>query len=387
LANVGEEATQEYFADGVTEDLITGLSRVRWLRVISRSSSFSYKRKDVEPKQVSHDLGVRYVVGGSVRRSGHRVRIGVELVDAANGIQLWSATYNRELADIFDVQDQIVQTILGAVEPEVTAAEWARAQQAPVNRLDAWDQYRRGTWHLYRFDRDNIFTARDYCLAAMARDPNFAEPCAAFAYTCHLTLIFDYAADRERTLREGLDAARNAVQLDDRDSFAHAILGRLHMMARDYDLAIAETQTAIERNPYSPQAYFGLGFALVVAGRSKEALLPLLKAVELSPRDPNLASYGTVLATAHLMLGESAEAVEWARTATRQPSSHFIAFMHLAAALNDLGDRRGAIKARDRLLALKPDFTSSYVARCWPFKRQVDAHRLVKCLRKLRLPD
>jgi len=183
----------------------------------------------------------------------------------------------------------------------LTAAEWARAQQAPVNRLDAWDQYRRGTWHLYRFDRDNIFTARDYCLAAMARDPNFAEPCAAFAYTCHLTLIFDYAADRERTLREGLDAARNAVQLDDRDSFAHAILGRLHMMARDYDLAIAETQTAIERNPYSPQAYFGLGFALVVAGRSKEALLPLLKAVELSPRDPNLASYGTVLATAHLI--------------------------------------------------------------------------------------
>ena len=355
--------------------------------MISRSSSFGYKGRNVEPKQVSHDLGVRYVVGGSVRRSGNRVRIGVELVDAANAIQLWSANYIRELEDIFDVQDQIVQTIVGAVEPEVTAAEWARARHAPVNRLDAWDQYRRGTWHLYRFDRDDIFVAQECCQAAMARDPNFAEPCAAFAYACHLMLIFDYVTDRERTLREGLDAARGAVQLDDRDSFGHAILGRLYMMARDYDLAIAETQMAIERNPYSPQAHFGLGFALVVAGRSEDALAPLLKAVKLSPRDPNLASYGTVLATAHLMLGQPAQAAEWARTATLQSSSHFIAVMHLAVALNDLGDKVRAQKAKERLLVLKPDFTSSYVTRCWPFRRQADANRLVKSLRKLRLPD
>jgi TolB-like protein len=385
MANVGEESTHDYFADGVTEDLIAGLSRVRWLRVISRSSSFSYKGKKVEPKQVSRDLGVRYVVGGSVRRSGSRVRIGVELIDASNAIQLWSATYNRVLEDIFDVQDQIVQTIVGAVEPEVTAAEWERARQRPVNRLDAWDQYRRGTWHLYRFNRDDLVTARDYCLAAVARDQNFAEPCAAFAYACHLMLIFDYAADREHTLREGLDAARRAVQLDNRDSFAHAILGRLYMTAREFDLAIAETHTAIERNPYAPQAHFGLGFALVIAGRAEEALPPLLKAVALSPRDPNLASYGSVLATAHLMLGQPAQAAEWARTATRQPSSHFIAFMHLAAALSEIGDDLDALKAKQQLLALKPDFTSAYVTRCWPFKRQADANKLVKSLSKLQL--
>jgi tetratricopeptide (TPR) repeat protein len=150
---------------------------------------------------------------------------------------------------------------------------------------------------------------------------------------------------------------------------------------------ITETRTAIERNPHSPQAHFGLGFAFVVAGRSEEALAPLLKAVELSPRDPNLASYGTVLATAHLMLGQPAQAVEWSRTATRQPSTHFIAFMHLAAALSDIGDMGGALKAKDRLLALKPDFTASYVTRCWPFKRQADANRLVKSLRKLDLQN
>jgi TolB-like protein len=385
MANLSEDTAQEYFADGVTEDLIAGLSRVRWLRVISRSSSFSYKGKNVEPKQVSYDLGVRYIVGGSVRRSGNRVRIGVELVDASNSIQLWSANYNRDLEDIFDVQDQIVQTIIGAVEPEVTAAEWERARQKPLNRLDAWDQYRRGTWHLYRFDRDNILAARRYCLAAMARDPEFAEPCSGFGYACHLMLIFDYVANRDDTLREGLEAARRAVQLDDRDSFGHAILGRLYMMTREFDLAIAETRTAIERNPYSPQAHFGLGFAFVVAGRAEEALVPLLKAVELSPRDPNLASYGTVLATAHLLLGQPAQAAEWARTATRQPSSHFIAFMHLAVALSDLGDEAGALKAKDRLLALKPDFSSAYVARCWPFKRQADVGRLVNSLQKLDL--
>jgi TolB-like protein/cytochrome c-type biogenesis protein CcmH/NrfG len=387
MANVSDDTAQEYFADGVTEDLIAGLSRVRWLRVISRSSSFSYKGKNVEPKQVSRDLGVRYIVAGSVRRSGHRVRIGVELVDASNAIQLWSANYDRELEDIFDVQDQIVQTIVGAVEPEVTVAEWERARQRPLDRLDAWDHYRRGTWHLYRFDRDDIVAARRYCLAATERDPNFAEPYSAFAYACHLMLIFDYAANRDDTLREGLEAARRAVQLDDRDSFGHAILGRLYMSACEYELAITETRTAIERNPHSPQAHFGLGFALVVAGRSREALVPLLKAVELSPRDPNLASYGTVLATAHVMLGQPAQALEWARTATRQPSSHFIAFMHLAVALSDLGDKAAALKAKDRVLDLKPDFTPSYVTRCWPFKRQADTNRLVKSLRKLDLQD
>jgi tetratricopeptide (TPR) repeat protein len=157
------------------------------------------------------------------------------------------------------------------------------------------------------------------------------------------------------------------------------------MTARDHDLAVEETKTAIERNPHSPQAHYGLGFALVLAGEPKEAIAPLLKAVELSPRDPNLASYGTVLATAYLLLRQPAKAAKWARIATRQPSSHFIAYMHLVISLAELDDLDGAQKARKKLLALKPDFGHDYIQRCWPFKRRIDGALLTKILQKMDL--
>jgi Flp pilus assembly protein TadD len=204
-------------------------------------------------------------------------------------------------------------------------------------------------------------------------------------YACHLSLIFDYVSDRSETLREGLETAKRAVELDGRDSFAHAILGRLYMMAREHELAIEKTHEAIELNPYSPQAHYGLGFALVVAGQAKQAIGPLLKAVELSPRDPNLASYGAVLATAYLLLNEPAKSVEWAQIATRQLSSHFIAHMLLVIALTKNGDMQGAERARKNLLELNPDFRRDYIRRCWPFKRHSDELLLTEELRKLNL--
>jgi TolB-like protein len=382
FTNLSEDAAQEYFADGVAEDLIAGLSRVRWLRVIARSSSFTYRGKPIDPKQVARDLGVWYVVDGSVRRAGEWIRISIELVDAPACIQIWSAHYSRELKDIFAVQDEITQKILGAIEPELAAAEWERTRGVSAENLDAWDHYRRGTWHLYRFGREDIAAAQRHSRAAIASDPDFPQPHAALAYASHLSLIFDYAEDRSKTLDEGLAAARRATQLDDRDAFGHAMLGRLHMMAGDYELAIAETRAAIERNPFSAQAYFGLGFALVVAGEAEQAIEPLSRAVDLSPRDPNLASYGTVLSTAYILLQQPAKAAEWARVATRQPSSHFIAHMHLVAALALLEDATGTRRAKQALLQLKPDFSAEYVTKVWPFRRSADAAQIIEGLQK-----
>jgi TolB-like protein/Tfp pilus assembly protein PilF len=382
FTNLSGDVTQEYFADGIAADLIAGLSRVRWLRVIARSSSFSYKGKPTDPRQVGHDLGVRYIVDGSVRRASDRVRISIELVDALSATQLWSVHYDRTIADIFAVQDDIARAILGAIEPELASAEWERARRKPADNLTAWEHYRRGTWHLYRFAAEEIDLAKQHCRLAIAADSEFAQAYVALAYACHLSLIFDYVADRAATLSEGLHVAQCAVQLDDRDSFAHAILGRLHMMARDFDRAIAETRTAIELNPYGAQAYFGLGFALVVAGHPEQALEPLRKAIELSPRDPNLSSFATVLATAYVLLDRSADAVEWARFATRQPLSHVNAYMLLTIALVETGDAEGTRMASERVLQLKPDFRCDFVARCWPFKNRRDEARLVQALAK-----
>src|SRR5262249_34385477 len=218
------------------------------------------------------------------------------------------------------------------------------------------------------FAAEEIDAAKRHCRLAIVADPEFAQAHVALAYACHLSLIFDYASDRAAALSEGLRVAQCAVQLDDRDSFAHAILGRLHMMARDFDRAIAEARTAIELNPYAAQAYFGLGFALVVAGHPERALEPLQKTIDLSPRDPNLASFATVLATAHVLLDHSADAVEWARFAVRQPLSHVNAYMLLAIALAEIGDAEATSAARERVLQLKPDFGPDFVTRCWPFK-------------------
>ncbi len=385
FTNLSGDVAQEYFADGIAADLIAGLSRVRWLRVVARSSSFSYKGKPADPKHVAHELGVRYIVDGSVRHGGDRVRISIELVDASAATQLWAMHFDRTVTDIFAVQDDIARAILGAIEPELAGAEWERARGKVADNLTAWDHYQRGTWQLYRFAAEDIAAAQHHCRLAIVADPEFAQAHVALAYACHLSLIFDYAADRVGTLREGLQVAQRAVQLDSRDSFAHAILGRLHMMARDFDRAIAETRTAIELNPYAAQAYFGLGFAYAVSGQPQEALQPLQKAIDLSPRDPNLASFATVLATAHVLLDRPADALEYARFAVRQPLSHVNAYMLLAIAATEVGDAEATRMARERLLALKPDFRPDFVARCWPFKNRRDEARLVQALVKARL--
>jgi TolB-like protein len=383
FANLTSDAAQEHFVDGVVEDLITGLSKVRWLRVMSRSSSFRYKGRPSDPAQVARDLGVRYLVDGSVRKAGDRVRITVELVDARAGDQLWSVHYDRNIGDILAAQDDITQTILGSIEPELTSAEWAEALRKPADSLDARDHYRRATWHLYRYTAADIEAAKQHCQMAIEFDRDFAQSYIALAYACHLSLIFDQVRNRDATLEAGLRAAECAVQLDDRDAFALGMLGRGRMMARDFDGAIAQTRAAIDLNPYSAQAHYDLGFALVAAGDASAALGPLLKAVDLSPRHPNLASFGTVLSTAHILLCKPVEAAHWALVALRQPASHFNACMHLAVALSVIGDRAGARRAGDQLIRIKPDFRPELVSRCWPFRKAAHAAVFMEELRKL----
>ena len=284
--NMSRDQEQEYFSDGITEDIITALSRIRWLTVIARNSSFTYKGKAVDVKQVGREMGVRYVLEGSVRRTGNRVRITAQLIEAETGTHIWAERYDRDLGDIFAVQDEITETIATAIEPEIGAAEMERARRKPPGDLSAWDAYQRGLWHSYRYTAADNATAKDFLERAIAIDPDFGPSHAALAYNHFCDVIYGYSADRKVSIAAGLATAKTAVALDERDPFAHSNLGRLYTMMGEHALAEDALRRALALSPSFALAHFSMGLVLQQAGRSEEALPELELAMRLSPHDP-----------------------------------------------------------------------------------------------------
>jgi adenylate cyclase len=273
--NMSADAEQEYFSDGITEDLITALSRIRWLLVVARNSTFTYKGKAVDVKQVGRELGVRYVLEGSVRRAGTRVRITAQLIDAVTGGHVWAERYEREIADVFAVQDEITETITAAIEPELANAERERARRKPPQSLDAWDLYHRGLWHLSRFEAKDIAEAIALFERAVALDPT----CAAFYSELARAHFFAHALGTDDSgcgLEQAFAASRHAIGLDGKDAMAHCTLGRAYG-ARD----------AARRSVRQPAARFPawatLASTLAHGGRTDEARSALAKTMELRP--------------------------------------------------------------------------------------------------------
>lgn len=371
FANLTDDAAQSNFAQGLASDLVTELARFRWLTVVATGGSV----------RSGPAADARYLVNGSVRLVGGRRRVSVKLIDADAASHLWAERFDHSVRDNFSAQDEMVASITNAIEPALTTAEWHRARRKPAWETNAWDHYIQGAWHLFHYSRDEVASARRSFRDAIEADPGFSAPYVGLAYACRYTLIFDYAESPDETLREGLEAGRRAVHLDDQDFYAHSVLGRLHMIAGEHDSAISETSLAVDRNPHSAQAHFGLGLALTMAGDARRAIAPLMRAISLGPHDPNLSSYASLLSTCHILQNDYKTAIRWAHVAVRQPSSHFIAQMHLVAALGLSNDRKGIKKARAKLLTLKPDFSLDYVVRRWPFKREADIACVLRGLR------
>ena len=237
--NMSGDPEQEFFADGITEDLITALSKIRWFFVIARNSTFSYKGQAVEVTQAAKELGVRYVLEGSVRRAGNRVRITAQLVDATTGHHVWAERYDRNIEDIFALQDEMTLTIVGAVEPELSAAERERALAKPPENLDAWETYQRGLWNMWRFQKESNAEAPGLLRRAHELDPNFATAYAHEAYAHYLNVIMGWAEDQDATLARGLEAAETALSIDDKDAIAWFAQGRILMMQGDHDASVA----------------------------------------------------------------------------------------------------------------------------------------------------
>jgi TolB-like protein len=357
--NLSGDPEQEYFSDGITEDIINALSKNRSLVVIARNSSFAFKGAGSDVREVGLTLGAEYLVEGSVRRIDRRVRINARLVETESGAQLWAERYDRELEDLFTLQDEITTTIAARIEPEVGAAERARVERKAVPALHAWDFFRLGTKHFYRsMPADNLEAQRLF-RRAIELDPNLAEAYGYLSYAMVLSMIYFEAEPDEERLGEAVAMGRKGVELDERDGLIRFMYGRALLAHRDYSHALAELETAIELNPSLAVSYCGLGDSLAYEGRIGEAIPFFQKAIELSPYDPLRWAFYSYRALAHIFAREFELANEWAEKATRVPNAHYWAFAHRVSALGHL-QRKEVKAAAGELLQRKPDFSCEF---------------------------
>ncbi len=385
--NMSDDPEQEYFSDGITEDIITGLSTLRWLFVIARNSSFTYKGRAVDVKDVARDLGVRYVLEGSVRKAGERVRVTAQLIEATTGNHVWAQRYDRLLDDIFDLQDEITQTIVGAIEPELAVAERERVVRETPNNLDAWDRYQRGLWHHYRFTKEGNAEAQALFRQAIELDPSMSRAYAGLAHAGYWDVLFGFTDEPEETLEWADEAGRRALTLDDKDPMAHWALGRVRVLRGDLDRAIAELNTAIHLNPSYAHAYFGLSFAQTLAGMTDEALENNNMAIRLSPYDPSLWTFYAGRTITLIARCEFEDAVNWAQKSVRQAHAGGWAHALLAIALAHAGETAAARAAIEELKIMQPVFSEDFIRHRLLFRDPAHLDLFLDGLRKAGLPE
>ena len=356
--HTGADASQEYLADGITEDLITALSKYRSLVIAARNTAFAYKNQTYDVREIGAELDVQFVVEGSVRMSGKRVRITAEMVDAETGNQLWAERYDHELDDLFDLQDEITSTIAARVEPEVGAAERERVHSKPPRSLDAWDKYHLAFSKVYQYTKAANDEAGQLFAEAIVLDPNFGSAHMGLAYTLYLDVLYFDAPVENDLLDRALAEAQRAVALDDRDAMHHFILGRVHLIRKEYDLSIGDLKTAIALNPYMATAHCGLGDSLAFSGRFAEAVPHFEDAVRLGPRDTRRWAILTYGSFTLMELGRYEESIEWCQEAVRLPNSIFWCSAQLVAALARAGYPERAEAAAKELVRREPGFSS-----------------------------
>lgn len=356
FGNMSDDPENDYFSYGLTEDIIRLLARNRWLSVISRHSTVAFQGRTVDAREIGEQLGVRYVMVGSVRKSRDTVRITAELVRAADRKQLWSDKYDLQLEYIFDIQEEMARQIAATIEPELSKVEQQLAARKAPENLDAWDCYQRGLWNLWRFTTPGFDQAEEYFQRAIDADPNFARGHGALSYVNLQRAFFDEPKDRTARLESALRQGRHAVALDELDCFCHCALGRALCLNHQNDEALAALDVSLELNPSFAQAYFAQGFNMLWYGREIEAETLLDRATMLSPRDSHISGFHHVRSWAHFSLGEYDIAAEFARRATRQPNVTYQAFASLVASLGLLGERAQAETVAAELLQRKPNY-------------------------------
>ncbi len=361
FVNMSEEPEQDYFSEGISEDIITALSKLRWFMVIARNSTFSYKGKSVPMRQIAEELGVGYLVEGSVRKSGERVRITAQLNDVATGSQLWAERYDGNLADVFAVQDEITEAIVAAIEPQLYAAENFRAQRKAPESLDAWDLVMRALSHYWRVTREDNLAAQRLLEQAIAIDPNYAQALAVLAVSLTFGTHMGWE-DRATAVPPAERAALAAMRADGEDPWAHLALGSVYVYQGRIEDALAVFETALRLNPNFSLAQGYYGLVLSWMGRWREGAEAAQRALRLSPRDPFCAIYQGVAAYAAYVGRDYDEATRLSRESIRQRNDFTGGLRVLTAAAAMAGEIALAKATLQELRRVHPNISLAWVA-------------------------
>lgn len=378
FANMSNDPEQEYFSDGITEDLTSDLSKLSGLFVIARNSAFAHKGKAVKVQEVGQELGVRYVLEGSVRKMDEQVRITAQLVDAATGQHLWTERYDRPLTGIFVVQDEITQQIAVHLNVEMWEAERERVKRIPTENLNAYDAFLRGFEYFLRGATKETH-AQEMCERAIELDPQYAAAYQALGGNYFLEWAAQWSQDPQ-TLEQALALVQKAITLDESLSWAHATLGNIYLWKKQHEQALAEGERAVALDPNSEAGYVALGDILNFSGRPADALEAMEKAMRLNPRYPPF--YLRIVGTAYYLSGRYEEAIEaYKKVLTRNPN-WLLTHVNLALLYSELGREQEAGAEVAEVLRLSPNFSLEGVRRTWPYKDSAVLERALAALRK-----
>ena len=377
--NMSGDAGQEYFGDGITEDLITGLSKLSGLFVIARNSVFAYKGRAVKPAQVSRELGVRYVLEGSVRKAGNRVRITAQLVDAATGYHVWAERYDRDLKDVFALQDEVTQKIVGVLAVKLTAPEKDRLGRAPTRNVEAYDYVLRGLEYHRRTTKEANAEARKMFARAVELDPEYAMAYSAMGWTHLQAWQFQWSRDPE-TLQRAFELAQKAIVRDDSLAGPHDLLGQVYLWKKEHERAIAQAERAVALAPNNADSYETLAEVLAWSGRADEAIEDIKQAMRLDPQYPFF--YLWTLGHAYYLTGRSDEAIATfrkllARNPNFVPAHAFLAVLYGERGLEEDARSEWAAAAR-----LSPQASVESLRQRMPYKNEKDLERVLAAMRK-----
>ncbi|MGE0121160.1 MAG: winged helix-turn-helix domain-containing tetratricopeptide repeat protein [Dongiaceae bacterium] len=386
--NLSGDPTQDYFVDGVVEDIIAALSRMSWLFVIARNSSFTYKGRAVDEKQVGRELGVRYVLEGSLRKEASRVRITGQLIDATTGTNLWADRFEGTIDNIFELQDQMTASVVGAIAPRLERAEIERAKHKPTESLDAYDYYLRAMANLHFGTREAADEALRLLYRAIERDSEYA-PAYAMAAWCHVwRKVNGWMNDRAREMAEGTRLARRTVELGKDDAVALTRAGHaLAHLAGDLDGGLALLDRAKMLNPNLAAAWFLGGFVRVWRGDPDGAIAHFTQAMRLSPLDPEMYRMQAGMAAAHLFARRFDEASSWAAKSFRDLPTFLMVVAFIAASHALAGRTDEARRAMQHLRQLDPTLRISNLTDYLPICRPQDLATFADGLRKAGLPE